>query len=93
MVALQIRDVPDAVRQTLADRARARGQSLQAFLLSLVEDEARRSENLALLDRFADRADGSQLTAEQATEALEQARAERDTELTARRGSVVGGAD
>jgi plasmid stability protein len=28
MVALQIRDVPDDIRQTLADRAAARGQSL-----------------------------------------------------------------
>ncbi len=92
MVALQIRDVPDEVRQTLAERARARGQSLQAFLLSLVEDEARRSENLAVLARFADRTDGSQLPVGQATEALEQARAERDTELTDGHDSVTGGA-
>ena len=81
MVALQIRDAPDDVRQTLAERARARGQSLQAFLLSLVEEEARRSRNLALLDRFAGRDDGSRLPAEEATEGLGQARVERNSEL------------
>ncbi|MGI8592594.1 MAG: FitA-like ribbon-helix-helix domain-containing protein, partial [Nakamurella sp.] len=41
MVALQIREVPDDIRQALADRAAARGQSLQSFLLSLVTAEAR----------------------------------------------------
>jgi len=81
MVALQIRDVPDDVRRTLAERARARGQSLQAFLLSLVEDEARRSANLALLDRFAGRDDGSRLSADQATDALDRSRADRDPQL------------
>lgn len=81
MVALQIRDVPDDVRQALADRARARGQSLQAFLLSLVEDEARRSANLALLDRFAGRDDGSRLSASESTGALDSARADRDAQF------------
>jgi len=79
MVALQIRDVPDDIRQTLADQAAARGQSLQSFLLTLVTDEARRSTNLALLKRFGDRRDGSHLSPAQATEALDQARAERES--------------
>jgi antitoxin FitA len=82
MVALQIRDVPDDVRRTLAERAQARGQSLQAFLLSLVQDEARRSANLAQLDRFIGRDDGSRLSSDQATSALDRARAERDPEPT-----------
>ncbi|MBA2529187.1 MAG: hypothetical protein H0V19_04380 [Euzebyales bacterium] len=91
MVALQIRDVPDDVRQTLAERARARGQSLQAFLLSLVEDEARRSANLGLLDRFAGRDDGSRLPVEEATAALDQARTERDAQLRDRSLPATGG--
>ncbi len=91
MVALQIRDVPDDVRQTLAECARARGQSLQAFLLSLVEDEARRSANLALLDRFAARDDGSRLPVEQATAALDRARSERDVGLRDGSMSAIGG--
>jgi hypothetical protein len=82
MVSLQIRDVPEDVRRVLADRARARGQSLQAFLLWLVEEEAHRSRNLELLRRFADRRDGSRLTASDATDAIDAARAERDAVLT-----------
>lgn len=59
MVALQIRDVPIDVRDRLAGLARARGQSLQAYLLALVSRDADRAENLALLSRFADRTDGT----------------------------------
>ncbi len=92
MVALQIRDVPDDVRQALADRARARGQSLQAFLLSLVEDEARRSRNLALLDRFDGRDDGSRLSVRQASAALGEARSEREAGFTGDRASDGGAA-
>lgn len=82
MVALQIRDVPDDIRQTLAEQAAARGQSLQAFLLALVTNEARRSTNLAVLERFGARQDGSQLSTAQVTEALDQARAEREALLS-----------
>lgn len=91
MVALQIRDVPDDVRRTLAERARTRGQSLQAFLLSLVEEEARRSANLALLDRFAGRDDGSRLSVDQAADALDGARADRDRQFAgpSTHGNVV----
>ncbi|MER7167518.1 hypothetical protein ABT336_15805 [Micromonospora sp. NPDC000207] len=58
MVALQIRDVPEEVRDVLAAQAKARGQSLQAYLLDLVETQARRLRNTAL-DRFAGRSDGA----------------------------------
>jgi hypothetical protein len=40
-VALQIRDVPEEVRDALAGAAAARGQSMQAYLLNLVTEEAR----------------------------------------------------
>lgn len=59
MVALQIRDVPEDVRDALAVQAKARGQSLQAYLLELVELQARRLRNMAVLERFAGRSDGS----------------------------------
>lgn len=88
MVALQIRDVPEDVREALA--ARARGQSLQAFLLSIVTDEARRTANLALLNHFADRDDGTQLTAAEATDALDAARAGRDAQFTGTTPSEFG---
>jgi plasmid stability protein len=77
MVALQIRDVPDDVRDVLAEQAAARGQSLQAFLLGLVEDEARRSGNGQLLRRFAGRVDGSTLTAGQAARLMDESRDRR----------------
>ncbi len=79
MVALQIRDVPADIRLVLADQAAARGQSLQAFLLRVITDEARRSSNLALLGRFEGRADGSRLSQTQLTDSLEQARADRES--------------
>ncbi|HVX47093.1 MAG TPA: hypothetical protein VHC49_24590 [Mycobacteriales bacterium] len=82
MTALQIRNVPEDVRRTLTERAQARGQSLQAFLLTLVEQEARRSRNLAVLDRFTDRGDGSRLTRREATRAALQARNDRDARGT-----------
>jgi hypothetical protein len=73
MVALQIRDVPDEVRDALAAQARARGQSLQSFLLELVELQARRLRNTATLDHFAGRSDGSRsLPGETSTELAEQ---------------------
>jgi len=82
MVALQIRDVPEDIRQRLAEQAATRGQSLQAFLLTLVTDEARRSNNLTVLERFGARHDGSQLSTAEVTEALDQARAEREALLS-----------
>lgn len=58
MVALQIRDVPDDVRNELVAQADARGQSLQRYLLGLVTAQARRSRNVELLSRFGSRSDG-----------------------------------
>src|SRR6266508_3602400 len=55
VVALQIRDVPEDVRDALVAQAKARGQSLQAYLLELIETQARRLRNTAVLDRFAGR--------------------------------------
>ena len=40
-VALQIRNVPEAVRDVIAEQASRRGQSMQAYLLAMVEREAR----------------------------------------------------
>ena len=50
-VALQIRDVPDDVRDTLTEEARRRGQSVQAYLLELVQREARTLHNADIFDR------------------------------------------
>ena len=55
MVALQIRDVPGPVRDRLTAAARARGQSLQAYLLGVLEREAADQENRRLLADWADK--------------------------------------
>ncbi len=53
MVALQVRDVPDDVRDALVREARESGVSLQAFLLDLLQREARSSRNRAFVRDFA----------------------------------------
>jgi antitoxin FitA len=73
VVAIQIRDVPEDVRDALVTQAKARGQSLQAFLLELVETQARRVRNTTILNRFADRCDGTRsLPGETAAELAEE---------------------
>jgi hypothetical protein len=51
VVAIQVRDVPDAVRDALAAEADARGQSLQVFLSEVLEREAKLARNRAWLKR------------------------------------------
>jgi plasmid stability protein len=52
-VALQIRDVPEDVRDALAAEAAKRGQSVQAYLLGLVQREARIARQAQVFDRLA----------------------------------------
>jgi antitoxin FitA len=84
MVALQIREVPEELRDRLTELARQRGQSLQAYLFDVLRDEARRQDNLAVLDRFSKRAYGSHLSPPDVLGALDAERATRDTELGVR---------
>jgi hypothetical protein len=50
----------------------------ESFLLALVTEEARRSANLEVVRRFAQRTDGSRMSAAELTGVLDQARAERE---------------
>lgn len=52
-VALQIKDVREEVRDVLAARAAARGQSMQAYLRELLEREFRAERNRRLFDSLA----------------------------------------
>lgn len=81
MVALQIRDVSDDVRDRLATAAARRGQSLQAFLLDLVNAEARRDRNRELIASLRGRTDGTQATVEESMALKHELRAERDRQL------------
>jgi hypothetical protein len=86
MVALQIRDVPEELRDRLSELASQRGQSLQAYLFDVVSNEARRQDNLAVLDRFGQGTYGTRLSSADIDGALRTARAERDAELGVREG-------
>lgn len=53
-MALQIRDVPEDVRDTLARAAAGQGRSLQAYLLELVRREALARRNIDIVYSTAD---------------------------------------
>jgi plasmid stability protein len=75
---LQIRNVPEATRRELKARAASRGQSLNAYLLDVIDREVARPTVAAVLARAAqrtERATGS------AVDALDTARRERDDEM------------
>ena len=52
MVAIQIRDVPDDVREALMLEAARRHQSLQVFLTDILTRAADSAKNLALLEQW-----------------------------------------
>ncbi|MFF0631618.1 hypothetical protein ACFYTS_03895 [Nocardia sp. NPDC004151] len=79
MVALQIRDVPEELRDRLVVLAKQRGQSLQAYLFDLISDEARRKDNLVVLKRFGPTGSRVVLSADDVSAALDAERAERET--------------
>ena len=81
MVALQIRDVPDEVRDRLANAAARHGQSLQAYLLEMVNAEARRDRNRELIASLRGRSDGATLAPGDAVALLRRLREERDEQL------------
>jgi hypothetical protein len=80
MVALQIRDVPESVRDVLAARAGERGQSLNTFLRELVLREASFENNRTLLEEIRQwrAASTSTATGNDVLDALDAARATQD---------------
>jgi antitoxin FitA len=81
---LQIRGVPDQTRRELKARAAARGQSLNAYLLELIDREVARptvAEVLRRAGQRAERAIGS------AADIVEAARVAREDQLIHRRGA------
>ena len=81
---LQVRDVPDEARRVLKARAASRGQSLNAYMLEVIDREVARPSVAEVLERAArraERATGSALDGLYAT------RAEREEQLTGRAGA------
>jgi plasmid stability protein len=75
---IQIRNVPEATRRTLKARAAAGGESLNAYLLELLEREAARPAVGEVLDRAARR---SERSTRSALGVVAQARGEREEGL------------
>ena len=78
MSYLQIRDVPDAVRDVLADRAREKGQSLNMYLRDVVIREASFVNNRALIDQVTAHRRSSGVTTADVLSALDTAREHAD---------------
>ncbi|MFY7069165.1 FitA-like ribbon-helix-helix domain-containing protein [Nocardiopsis changdeensis] len=72
MSAIQIKDVPDEVREALAAEAKRSGKSLQAYLLALLEKEARFARNRAIVEQTP--LPGAKLTVEEIVAAVREAR-------------------
>jgi antitoxin FitA len=75
MPSVQIKGVPPEVHKVLRRRAAAAGQSLQEYLLALLEEHARRPTLDEVLRRAGGRAEGSVPLAD----AVKAVRAERDS--------------
>ncbi len=78
---LQIRNVSEEARRVLKSRAAARGESLNSYLLGLIDQEVARPTVAEVMDRAARR---SRTTEVAAVEALDEARRERDEQLMER---------
>ncbi len=75
---LQIRNVPDDARRALKARAASRGESLNTYLLELIERDVARPTVKEVLDRAARRAGRASASA---LDLLTEAREEREGEL------------
>jgi len=78
---VQIRNVPEGTRRALKARAAARGESLNAYLLELLEREAARPTVAEVLERAARRAERVEAGA---LDVVDADRAEREAQLLQR---------
>ncbi|MGH8775418.1 MAG: FitA-like ribbon-helix-helix domain-containing protein [Jiangellaceae bacterium] len=93
-VTLTIRDVPDDVRDALTRESRERGQSLQAYLLGVLQRQAgfsRNREVIAEIERDIALYGDTQVGPSDVVDAIHQARAERDEQIL--RAMKPGGDD
>ena len=73
--------MPDDARSSLKARAAARGQSLNSYLLDVIDREVSRPTVAEVLDRAAQRAERVTISA---ADVVAAGRAERDDQLTSR---------
>lgn len=75
---MQIRNVPDEARRALKARAAGRGESLNSYLLNLLEREVAKPTIAEVLDRAARR---SERASASALDVLDGAREQREEHL------------
>jgi plasmid stability protein len=75
---VQIRNVPEDVRRTLKARAASRGESLNTYLLRLLEDDVARPTVAEVLERARGRAERASASA---VALLDEERLERERNL------------
>jgi len=76
MPSVQIKNVPPDVHQILRDRAGRAGQSLQAYLLAQLEEQASKPTIKELFDRINKERSGGRMSLAHAAELV---RADRDS--------------
>ncbi len=77
---LQIRDVPEEARRVLKARAALNGESLNKYLLDLIEREVARPTLTEVLARAAQRSERSQTSA---ADVISEGREERERQILA----------
>jgi plasmid stability protein len=75
---VQIRNVPEELRRALKARAASRGESLNTYLLRVLEEDVRRPTVAEVLERAARRAERASASA---VEVMDEARGEREQRL------------
>lgn len=81
MVALQIRHVPEGTRSLLTAEAERRGQSLQAYLLDVLDREAGVINNQRLLTEWTAGPLVDDMSGQSIADALRAGREEREQQL------------
>ena len=81
MVAIQIRDVPEELRDTLAAAAQERDLSLQLFLMEVLEREGRRARNVAAVREWSRDPLATEASGIDAAELIRHGRQERTAHL------------
>jgi plasmid stability protein len=80
---IQIRNVPDDVHARLKARAKARGESLNSYMLELLEREARTLTKAEIVARISARGPLGKPGGPSAAKLIREAREERDAQLMA----------
>jgi plasmid stability protein len=80
---LQVRDVPEEARRALKARAASRGQSLNNYMLAVIEREVARPTVAEVLARAGERTERATASA---VDVLDATRREREEQVTRRVG-------